>query len=116
MNIQRITNSVLARDSFWAVVGNGLGNAFLLLAGIFIARLLGKDLYGEYGVVKTTMMYSATFATFGLGITSTKFLSEYLQEKKHYALSLMRDSLRITLVFSLCIAVVILLAAPALSS
>lgn len=116
MNIQRITNSVLARDSFWAVVGNGLGNAFLLLAGIFIARLLGKDLYGEYGVVKTTMMYSATFATFGLGITSTKFLSEYLQEKNHYALSLMRDSLRITLVFSLCIAVLILLAAPALSS
>ena len=74
MNIQRITNSVLARDSFWAVVGNGLGNAFLLLAGIFIARLFGKDLYGEYGVVKKKKMYYAKFDTFGLGITSTKLL------------------------------------------
>lgn len=116
MNLRKITDSALARDSFWAVVGNGLGNAFLLLAGIFIARLLGKDLYGEYGVVKTTMMYSATFATFGLGITSTKFLSEYLQQKKQYALSIMRDSLRVTFVFSVCIAVLILLVAPYLSN
>ena len=116
MNLRKITDSALARDSFWAVVGNGLGNAFLLLAGIFIARFLGKDLYGEYGVVKTTMMYSATFATFGLGITSTKFLSEYLQQKKQYALSIMRDSLRVTFVFSVCIAVLILLVAPYLSN
>ncbi|MGM9825807.1 MAG: oligosaccharide flippase family protein [Paludibacteraceae bacterium] len=116
MNLRKITDSALARDSFWAVVGNGLGNAFLLLAGIFIARFLGKDLYGEYGVVKTTMMYSATFATFGLGITSTKFLSEYLQQKKQYALSIMRDSLRVTFVFSVCIAVLILLVSPYLSN
>lgn len=102
----------MARDSFWAVAGNGLGNAFLLLAGIFIARLLGKDLYGEYGVVKTTMMYSAAFATFGLGITSTKFLSEYLQGQKEYTLCIIRDSLRITLAFSLFIALLILFVAP----
>ena len=116
MNLRKITDSALARDSFWAVVGNGLGNAFLLLAGIFIARMLGKDLYGEYGVVKTTMMYSATFATFGLGITSTKFLSEYLQQRRQYALSIMRDSLRVTLAFSLLIAVLIFLSAPYLSA
>ena len=116
MNLRKITDSALARDSFWAVVGNGLGNAFLLLAGIFIARLLGKDLYGEYGVVKTTMMYSATFATFGLGITSTKFLSEYLQQRRQYALAIMRDSLRVTFVFSLLIAILIFLSAPYLSA
>lgn len=116
MNLRKITDSALARDSFWAVAGNGLGNAFLLLAGIFIARCLGKDLYGEYGVVKTTMMYSAAFATFGLGITSTKFLSEYLQRQKEYALCIIRDSLRITLVFSLFIALLILAAAPWLSN
>ncbi len=115
VSLQKIKDSTLARDSFWAIMGNGMGNAFLLLAGILIARFLGKDLYGEYGVVKTTMMYSATFATFGLGITSTKFLSEYLQQKKEYALSIMRDSLRITLIFSVFIAIIILLIAPMLS-
>ena len=106
----------MARDSFWAVFGNGMGNAFLLLAGILIARFLGKDLYGEYGVVKTTMMYSATFATFGLGITSTKFLAEYLQRQAGYTRAIIRDSLRVTLVFSLLVAVVILIIAPYLSS
>ena len=40
----RLLQSKLFKDSFWAVFGNGLGNALLLLAGILIARFLGKDL------------------------------------------------------------------------
>lgn len=78
----RLLNSKLFKDSFWAVFGNGIGNALLLLSGILIARFLGKDLYGEYGVVKTTMFYVASFATFGLGFTSTKYIAQYVNEKK----------------------------------
>ncbi len=115
VDIRRIRGSALAQDSFWAVVGNGLGNALLLLAGILIARFLGKDLYGEYGVVKTTMMYSAAFATFGLGITSTKFLADCLQRRSGSARAIMRDSLRITLVFSVVVAIGILVLASPLS-
>ena len=48
--IKQKINSKLFRDSFWAVFGNGIGNALMLLSGIIIARLLGKDLYGEYGI------------------------------------------------------------------
>ena len=48
MNIKEVKNKVLSsqlfKDSFWAVFGNGFGNAMLLLAGILIARLLGKDI------------------------------------------------------------------------
>ena len=60
----RLRNSQLFKDSFWAVFGNGLGNFLLLMAGILIARLLGKDVYGEYGMVKTTMFHMAAFSTF----------------------------------------------------
>ncbi len=115
IDVRRIRSSALAQDSFWAVVGNGLGNALLLLAGILIARFLGKDIYGEYGVVKTTMMYSASFATFGLGITSTKFLADYLQRQAGCTRAIMRDSLRITLVFSFVVAIGILCIASPLS-
>ena len=69
---QKIKTNKLAKDSFWSIFGNGLGNLLLLIAGIIIARFLGKDLYGEYGIVKTTMFYIAAFSTFGLGYTSTK--------------------------------------------
>lgn len=108
---ERLRNSALARDSFWAIVGNGLGNGLLLLAGLLIARMLGADLYGEYGVVKSTMVYSATFATFGLGITATKFLSDYVRQNRTRALAVIRDSLRITLAFSSLIALALFVGA-----
>ena len=37
-----------------------------MLAGIVIANFLGVDAYGEFGIVKTTMLYIAGFATLGL--------------------------------------------------
>jgi len=93
MSLKRIKekclNSKLFKDSFWAVFGNGLGNGLMLLAGIIIARFLGKDLYGEYGVVKTTMFYIASFATFGLGFTSTKYIAQFMNEKCEYVRCIM---------------------------
>lgn len=119
MNIKEVKNKVLSsqlfKDSFWAVFGNGFGNAMLLLAGILIARLLGKDIYGEYGVVKTTMFYVASFATFGLGFTSTKYIAQYVRENKEYLKCIVRDSLEITLSFSGVIAILLLVFAQPLA-
>ena len=111
----RLLGSRLFKDSFWAVFGNGMGNAMMLLAGILIARLLGKDLYGEYGVVKSTMFYVASFATFGLGFTSTKFIAQYVTDQKQYVKAIMRDSITITLAFSGTIAVLLIVFAQQLA-
>lgn len=91
-----ITRNPLLKDSFWAVWGNSIGYACFLLAGIIIARFLGKDLYGEYGLVKTTMFQIAGFATLGLGYTSTKFIAEYKKKNEAYLLSISRAALRTT--------------------
>lgn len=107
--IERLKSNRLARDSFWAVFGNGAGYGLLLLAGIFIARFLGSDVYGEYGLVKTTMIYIAGFATFGLGITGTRYVANALSSESSHVASICRTSVRITLVFSVSIAVIIAL-------
>lgn len=96
----KLSQSRLAKDSFWAVFGNGIGNALLLVAGIIIARFLGKDVYGEYGFVKSTMFYMASFAAMGLGFTTTKYIAYHLQESPKYVKSILSDSLVITLSFS----------------
>lgn len=101
--IERLRQSRFAKDSFWSVFGNGLGNALLLLAGIIIARLLGKDLYGEYGMVKTTMFYLAAFSTFGLGYTSTKFIAESISKQDNNSTAIARSSMGITLVSSVAL-------------
>lgn len=106
--IQRLQASNLFKDSFWAVFGNGLGNFLLLLAGIAIARFLGKDVYGEYGMVKTTMFYIAAFSTFGLGYTATKFIAEYKDKDSSLLKSITLASIKITLCTSVLLALLLL--------
>lgn len=89
----RLLSSKLFKDSFWAVFGNGIGNCLLLVAGIIIARILGKDLYGEYGMVKTTMFHIGYFATLGLGFTSTKFIADAI----HQAHGCLRSTIKVTI-------------------
>ena len=112
----RLSKSQLARDSLWAVCGNGLGYGLLLLSGIVIARFLGRDLYGEYGLVKTTMLYIAGFATFGLGVSSTKFIANALVSEPRNIRAIAQEAMRITLAFSAALAAAMFLAAEPLSA
>lgn len=113
MNVSAIRNKLLKsslfKDSLWSIFGNGFGNFLLLLAGIFIARLLGKDIYGEYGLVKTTMFHFATFSTLGLGFSSTRFVAKYKDIDEGLLKGTIFSSLIITAVTStfLCILLII---------
>ena len=107
--ISRLRNSKLFKDSFWAVAGNGIGNLFMLLAGILIARFLGKEIYGEYGLVKTTMFLIALFATFGIGDTSTKFVADYIQIDIKCVRKIIISSLKIDIIFSVFLCLLLVL-------
>lgn len=66
----------LASGVFWntagAVLARGLGFGFTLL----LARLLGKEAFGQYGILQSTVAVLAAFAGFGLGLTVTKYVAE----------------------------------------
>lgn len=75
--IKKIKLNKLITDSLWSLAGNVVGRGLALLAGILIARFLGKDIYGEYGIIKTTILTVGVFSTFGLGYTATKYIAEF---------------------------------------
>ena len=100
----RLMRSSLFKDSAWAVIGNGFGNVLLLVSGIIIARFLGKDLYGEYGLVKTTMFYIASFSTFGLGTT----VANSIEDGSKSLRSIIKGAVAITFSFSLFLALVLI--------
>ncbi len=69
----------LAKDIFWSVFGSVSSKVLNFIAWILIVRILGKDGYGEYGLIRNTVMMFSAFASFGLGITGTKFIAQYLE-------------------------------------
>ena len=97
---ERLKRSALFKDSFWALLGSAMGKGLSLLAGIAVARFLGKEVYGEYGTIRTTLMSIAIVSTFGFGYTATKFVAEYISTKSSKLQSLVRNTLTITLLFS----------------
>lgn len=112
---ERTLTSKFLKDSLWSVFGSGMGYGMMLLAGIVIARFLGKDLYGEYGFVKTTMFQFAAFATLGLGYTSTKFVAEYKKKDATQTAPIINASINITLITSCIVASAILVFANPLA-
>ena len=97
---KQIKQSVLLKDSLWAVVGNIVGKGLSLIAGIGVARLLGKDIYGEYGLLKNTILIIGTVSSFGLAYTATKFISEYKISDPTKVRLIHRIAVGITLFFS----------------
>lgn len=113
---ERILQSKLLKDSFWALIGNGVGDFLLLVSGILIARFLGRDLYGEYGVVKTNMFYMAGFSTFGLVYSSTRYISKYIRSDSTRIIGIINNATKITFIFSTLLAVVLISCASYLES
>lgn len=102
-------NNPLYQDSIWAIIGNislrGLG----LLGSIFVARILGSEIFGEYGAIKNTIVSIAIFSTFGLGYTATKFVADLSVDKPFEIRGVIKKSINITLILSLLISILMIL-------
>lgn len=69
--------SRMASGAFWSICGAVISRGSMLLASILIARILGREVYGEYGILRTTVNMFLVFAGFGLGMTATKYVAEF---------------------------------------
>jgi len=48
-----------------------------IVSSVVIARLLGREGFGQFGIIQSTVLLFGTFAGFGLGLTATKYVAEY---------------------------------------
>jgi O-antigen/teichoic acid export membrane protein len=72
--------SRLARGAFWSLVGAVISRGLGLVASILVARMLGKEGFGELGMIQSTVGMFGTFAGFGLGLTATKHVAEFREK------------------------------------
>ena len=66
----------LARGTLWSLIAGCVSKSFGLVASIIIARLLGKEPFGELGILQSTLEMFGSIAAFGMGLTSTKYVAE----------------------------------------
>jgi len=67
----------LARGMFWSTAGAVGWRSLSLLASIIMARVLGRSVFGELGIVQSTTNLFMTFAELGIGLTATKYVAEF---------------------------------------
>lgn len=63
--------------AFWNGLGNGVSRVVTLGTSIFLARILGKDNFGEYGIIQTTNVMFIAVAGLGIGATTTKYVAQF---------------------------------------
>jgi O-antigen/teichoic acid export membrane protein len=108
---QKLLASKLVNDSFWAILGNVMSKGLALAAGIVIARFLGKEIFGEYSIIKTSFIYLGFFSTLGLGYTSTKFIAENKNINPSRVRQIVRTTITTTLIISILMMVLLLFGA-----
>lgn len=96
----RMYGNRLFKDSLWTLLGNAFGKGLTVLSGIIVARLLGKDVYGEFGLLRNTLIIIAVFSTMGLGYTATVFISEAKEKTKNIVYPLVKVIELMTVIFS----------------
>ena len=75
----------LALGVFWSILGIIASKILMFIVWIVVAQILGREGFGEYGLIRNTALTFSTFAGFGLGLTGTKFIAENLKENKEKA-------------------------------
>lgn len=69
---KRLVNNLL-----WSFAGTSFFNLTALISSIIVARFLGSTIFGELGIINSTLLMFSVFAGLGLGLTSTKHIAEF---------------------------------------
>lgn len=54
----------LVKGVFWSLFGSVLSKALVFLSWILVARILGRESYGEYGLIRNTVLMFSAFRRF----------------------------------------------------
>lgn len=100
----------------WSISGGIVSGVLALFASVLIARILGQTIYGELSIIRSTVNTYAVFASFGLGITATKYISELRSFDKDRVGRIISLTVFFSLIIGTLIAFIILITAPYLAS
>jgi len=106
----------LVRGAFWSFVGALISRGLTFLSSVLVARMLGREGFGQLGIIQNTVGMLGVFAGFGLGVTATKFIAELKNKDPEKAGRIMALSGVMAAGSGGCMAVMLYLFSPWLAS
>ena len=88
----------------WTLIGSITGKFFQLISFIIVARLLGKEEYGQIGIIRSTLSMFLMFSTLGMGMTASRYISLYRNTDPYKALKIYKFTYNTVIVFGFIIA------------
>ena len=104
--------SKMASGVFWLSVGSVPSRIAMLITTCMVVRILGQYTYGEFTLVRSTVNAFITVASFGMGRTSTKYVSELLVTDRDRVGRIIALNYVFTIFSSVAVAIVFCIAAP----
>ncbi|MDD2451119.1 MAG: oligosaccharide flippase family protein [Sulfurovum sp.] len=66
----------ILNHSFWLLIGNSIGRLAMFLANIFAARMLPQEVFGQFTMIRSTILMFEGLTSGVLSSTSTKKIAE----------------------------------------
>jgi O-antigen/teichoic acid export membrane protein len=102
----------IVSGTFWSLFGAVIARGCSFISMVLIARNFGQEIFGEYGFIRSNIDSFSVFAVFGIGVTTTKYLSELLTTDKERAGRIVAMSYLFCLFSGIVIALLFFFIAP----
>ncbi len=66
-----------AKGVTWNIVSSLSTQGSVFLTNVFIANIIGKEVFGEFGMIQNTVLIVAGIAQMATGVTATKYVAEF---------------------------------------
>lgn len=67
----------LVGGMYWTLIGTAASRGAMLFASLVLARVLGRETFGEFGAIDSTVGMFAVFGNLGLSLSAIKFITQY---------------------------------------
>lgn len=97
----------IARGMGMTAVGAAGGKVLTATCSIVLARLFGPKLFGQYGIVQSTVLMFATYGAFRMGNTAVKYVAQYRETDPAKAARILRLALCVSAALLALVALVV---------
>ena len=101
--------------AWWSVVGSVLTNFLTLATMMYIARTLGKETYGQFIIIQSTLTMIGVFSGVGIGTTATRYVAQLKLSDRLRLGRILVLAERTVLVFGIAAALILMLASSSIA-